>query len=777
MFSELREQLQATLGTSYRLERELGGAGMSRVFVAHEHSLGRRIVVKILPPDMAASVSIERFRREIQLAAGLLHPHIIPLLSAGEADGLPYYTMPFVEGESLRLRLARDGAMDIDAGVRLAREVATALDYAHRQGVVHRDIKPENILLHDGHALITDFGIARAISRATDVSNLTVVGVAVGTPLYMSPEQGRADDNVDGRSDLYALGCVLYEMLVGSPPFPAATPHAIVTRHIDDPVPLPSLARPDVSMVVDDVVTRALAKRPGDRFASGAQFARALDHALACGCTVEPAPSTSKSWPITASLRSARPTVGAEPFVAVLPFENMSADPENEYFSDGITEEIIARLSMIRGLKVISRTSVMPYKKARRGVREIGRELGVSHLLEGSVRRAGQRVRIIAQLIDAVADEHVWAETYDREITDVFAIQSEVAERIAERMQARVTPGEHSRLARKPTEDVEAYHLYLLGRHHYNKVTPEDFAKALDHFRAAIRKDSSFARAYASLAEALQYQGGGYWGVRPRDTFPESLRLARKALELDPSSAEAHGALAVYYQWHDYDWDRSAPAFAQAVQLNPNAPMLRILNAMSLAALGRFDAALAEREAACRLDPGSMAIRGNASWITYLARQMDLAVAEARSLRLVEPASAYGAFSHGLVCAQAGHPEEAIGAFRDAVRFSDRASLYVVMLAYGLAVGGVPDEARTLLAEIDARTNEYVWPMGLGMAYAHLGDSDRALDYLERAYEDRVGWMSLIGREPAFDILRGNARFRRLAQRIVPPSAAAEIDG
>ena len=769
MTTELREQLQATLGRGYTLERELPGGGMSRVFVAEERALGRRVVVKILPPEMARDVSLERFHREIHLAAGLLHPHIIPLLSAGDADGLPYYTMPFIVGESLRLRLAREGRLGLEDAVRLTREVATALDYAHRQGIVHRDIKPENILLHDGHALVTDFGIARAISRSMPVSTLTTVGVTLGTPLYMSPEQGDPDREIDGRSDIYSLGCVLYEMLVGEPPFRGRTGAAIVVRHLRDPVPRPSALRPEVPETLDDVVARTLAKEPANRFASGGDLARALDQAVPAG---RPAVTSSvrSSEAAEAGWTSSSIAANSRRFVAVLPFENMSADPENEYFSDGVHEEIIAQLSKIRGLKVISRSSVMRYKKSQQPAREIGNALGVSHLLAGSVRRAGHRVRISAQLTDSDTDETVWAETYDRQMDDIFAIQSEVAEQIAARMETRVTTGERSRLNRKPTDDVEAYNLYLLGRHHYNKVTPADFTKAVDYYRAAIARDPKFGRAYAALADAQFYAGAGYWGVRPHDTYPEAYAAAKRALELDPSLAEAYGSVGMFRGWYDYDWNGCEAALSRAVELNPSGAMLHVLFAMQLAAEGRFDEALAMRDMACRLDPAAMVVRGNASWILYLTRRMDQALADGRSLRHLDPSSAYGAFSHGLICAQAGQPDEAIAAFRDGVILSGRGSLYLVMLAYALAVGRQPDEARATLAEVEGRTAEFIWPMGLAFAYAHLGETDTALDHLERAYEERVGWMNLIGREPALDILRGHPRFEAIARRIIPPS-------
>jgi serine/threonine-protein kinase len=763
--TELRDRLQEALGGVYVLERELGGAGMSRVFVARDDALGRRIVVKVLPPEMAAAVNVERFRREIQLAASLLHPHIIPLLSAGETLGIPYFTMPFVEGESLRARLMRDGPLPVGEAVRLACEVARALDYAHRRGVVHRDIKPDNVLAHDGHALVTDFGIARAISAAATGGGpaLTMVGMAIGTPAYMSPEQGAGELEIDGRADIYALGCVLYEMLTGRTPFGGMGAETLAMMHRHAPVPSVRALRDDVPLGVDRAIARALAKEPAERFASAADFATALEETR----DAPGAPMTPRSS-MTAA-RTSTPDNSEHRFIAVLPFANMSPDPENEYFSDGITEDITAQLTRIKGLRVMSRTSMMRYKKRPDSIPEMGRELGVSHVLEGSVRRAGSRLRIVAQLIDARSDEHMWAETWDRELTDVFAIQSEVAECIAHCLHARLSTAERSRLFRKPTEDIEAYNLYLQGRHHYNKVSAPDFDLAVKYLRQAVARDPRFARAYGALAEAMMYRGNGYWGVRPRDTFPEGFVLATKALSIDPDSAEGHAFLSIYHDWYEYDWEAGNTEIERAVELNPSSPMIHLYYAMHLCALGRFDEAMVHRDAACQLDPSAMVIRGNATWILYLAGRMEQALAECRSLRQMEPTSAYGAFSHGLVAAQAGVPKEAVAAFRDGVVLSQRASLYLVMLAYACAVAGEHDEARSLLAELAARAEtEFVWPMGLAFAYAHLGDESVALDHLERAYDERVGWMLMIGREPALDVLRGTPRFAALARKIGP---------
>jgi serine/threonine protein kinase/tetratricopeptide (TPR) repeat protein len=759
--TELGQNLREALSGLYTLERELVGAGMSRVFVAQDPALGRRIVVKVLPPEMAASVRIERFRREIQLAASLTHPHIIPLLTAGEALGMPYYTMPFVESESLKERLKRDWRLPIPEAIRLACEVARALDYAHRSGIVHRDIKPANILLHDGHAMVTDFGIARALKAAVSDNTLTTGGVAIGTPMYMSPEQGTGQPDLDGRTDIYSLACVLFEMLSGAPPYTGTSAQAVIMRHFVDPVPSVRAGRNEIPPTIDDALKKALAKQAPGRFGSAVDFAVALEGTALPSGEIPVLPPVMR----TSSGSRAR-------FLAVLPFDNISGEQDNEYFADGITEDIIAQVSKIQGLRVMSRTSTALYKHRTKSAREIGRELGVSHILEGSVRRAGPKVRIVGQLIDADTDEHLWAETWDRNMTDIFAIQTEVAEAIARSMHAQLSATEQVRIARRPTENMEAYNLYLLGRHHYNKVTPRDFAKAVDCYKEASDLDPNFALALAALADAYEYLGLGYWGVRPHDTMPAAFELATRAESIDPSLAAPHSALGLYHGWYNYDWDKAGVELKRAVELNPSASMTRLLYAMHLCGIGEINEAMFHREIGCQLDPSAMAVRGNATWVLYLARRMDQAVDECRALRQIDPSSSYAAFSHGLVCAQGGDKQEGVRAFRDAVTLGDGISLYLVSLAYGLAAAGEQDEARGMLAALRKRgESEFIWPMGMGMAYAHLGETDTAMDFLELAYEERVGYMPMIGLDPALDVLRDLPRFKTLARRIVPASS------
>jgi serine/threonine-protein kinase len=422
--------LNSTLAGRYTLEREIGSGGMAVVYLALDAKHDRRVAVKVLRPELSSLIGPDRFIHEIQVAARLNHPGILPVYDSGESDSYLFYVMPYVEGESLREKLDREGALRLEEALNIVANVASALDHAHSRGVIHRDVKPENILLYQGVPMLMDFGIALAASAATD-ARLTHTGLLVGTPRYVSPEQAAGEREIDGRSDQYSLACILYEMLVGQPPHSGHSAQALIASRLTEPVPDLRRICEIAPVNVERTLTRAFSANPADRFASIDSFSEALTQAAA-----EPPPASRS--------------------VAVLPFLNMSADPENEYFADGITEDVIAQLSQISDLKVISRTSVMPFKQREQGVRETAAQLNVATLLDGSVRRAAGRVRIVAHLIDAATDRHLWSETYDRELADIFAIQTDVALQIAGALEAELSPGEKNRMLRQPTSDLEA---------------------------------------------------------------------------------------------------------------------------------------------------------------------------------------------------------------------------------------------------------------------------------------------------------------------------------
>jgi serine/threonine-protein kinase len=543
---DLRTELQTALATAYTLERELGRGGMATVFLAHDLKHDRKIALKVLHPELAVALGAERFEREIRTTARLQHPHILPVLDSGAAGGRLFYTMPYVEGESLRDRLRREQQLPIDDALRITREVADALGYAHRQGVVHRDIKPENILLSQGHALVADFGVARAL-HAAGGDQLTETGMSVGTPAYMSPEQSLADATLDGRSDLYSLGCVLYEMLVGEAPYTGTSAQAIIAKRLREPVPHVRTLRETVPLPVDQALERALAKMPADRFATAEAFAQALSSpshwelsspalgtephgstpagtgrgkwriaavasvvllALAAGMLWRDRRAMRVAAPAdaTASNRQSGPTR-----VAVLPFENLG-DSENLYFADGITDEVRGKLATLPAMRVVARSSSIEYRHTGKSIRNVGNELGVQYLLTGTVRwekgSGGTRVRVSPELVDVVTEDTRWQQSFEAPLTDVFRVQADVAAAVAAALGVALGAGQHKELVERPTENVAAYDAYLKGQEASQDMSIDDpgtLRQAAGFYERATALDTTFALAWAQLARARAY--------------------------------------------------------------------------------------------------------------------------------------------------------------------------------------------------------------------------------------------------------------------------------
>ena len=735
--SDVLARLRAALADRYTIARELGAGGMATVYEAEDVRHRRKVAVKVLRTELSEALGAERFLREIETIASLRHPHILPLYDSGEAGGFLFYVMPLVEGESLRARLEREKQLALDEALRIAREVADALSYAHSRGIIHRDIKPENILLESGHAVVSDFGIARAISAVGD-QPLTRTGISVGTPQYMSPEQAAGEKDLDGRTDLYSLACMLYEMLAGVPPFTGPTVERLIHQHLVENPPEITQFRPAVPGEVAAALGRALAKTPADRFATTTAFAEALSQTIASDA--------------------------GERSVAVLPFLNLSADPENEYFADGITEDVIAQLSKVRALKVVSRTSVMPFKGREQGLREIAARLRVATLLEGSVRRAGDRVRIVAQLIDAATDQHLWAETYDRRLTDIFAIQTEVALHIAAALKAELSPDERARVGRPPTSDVLAYQLYLQGRAYLVRFTAESIRTAIAYFERALERDPALAQAHVGIAMAFTELAES--GLRdPDEAYPRAKAAAERALALDGDLGDAHCTMAYCKMVYEFDWAAAEAEGRRALELSPNSADGYDLYGRLCASLGRHDEAIAMYRRAQELDP--LAHRVDVATALLRAGRSEDALAAARDAVEVDAEYARAHSTLGWALLGMEQHEQGLVELERAVALAPGATIWLAQLGQAYAQTGRSDDARAILSRLEREARDhYVSPYHLAYVHTGLGDHDRAMDCLEQAFERRAGALYGVKASFLFTPLHSHPRFQALLKRM-----------
>lgn len=755
----LRDQLQASLGTAYTLERELGGGGMSRVFVAEETALGRRIVVKVLPPELAEALSAERFTREIRLAARLQHPNVVPVLSAGTGpEGLPYYIMPFIDGASLRDRLGA-GALPIADAVAVLRDVGRALAYAHAQGVVHRDIKPENVLLTGGAAVVVDFGIAKAAVVASGRTTLTQLGMAIGTPAYMAPEQAAGQGDVDHRADLYAFGIVAWELFAGRHPFASkTTPQAVlVAQFIETPVPLAEQC-PDVPTHVADIVMRCLAKDPAERPTSAAEVLLALD---AAGPAGRP-PS------------SARP-VAPEGSVAVLPFANLSPDRDDEYFSDGMTEEVINALARRPGMRVAARTSSFAFKGQQKDLRSIGEHLGVATLLEGSVRRAGRRVRVSAQLASAADGLHLWSARYDHELTDVFALQDEIAEAIAKALGERLllegdaravgAPSSASQGSVRSAVSSEAYEQYLRGRFRFEQ-RGSNLIAALEHFTRAAQLAPDFPDAHSWVGMTCNVMA--VYGLLPTsDAFTRARAAADRALALEPGHAHALTVRVLVALWFDWDHTAAEGFGRRAVAVGDGVASAHEQLGWALLAAGRCDEADAEMARALALDPLSATTMTARVFSQIIGCRPEAALGTVDDWLARCPLDAETHRLRGLAFEAADRPDEACDAFRRAGELDPSNRFVAGDLAATLALTGQTDDARRIVTEMEQAAVPSAPPaMMLALVYHALGDSALAFAWLERALVAREFWLSMMHVDPMFRRMRGDARFEALVRRV-----------
>ena len=791
MTDPLRQELQRSLGTAYTIERELGGGAMSRVFVARDERLAREVVVKVVSPTLAVELSAERFQREIALAARLQEPHIVPVLAAGEtAEGLPYYTMPFVAGESLRARLAR-GRLATAEALSILRDVACALAYAHEQGVVHRDIKPDNVLISSGTAVVTDFGIAKAISASrTDAgpedgaATLTRAGTSVGTPAYMSPEQA-VGGAVDGKADVYAWGVLAYELLAGTHPFATwTTAPQLISAHLTErPRPLASRSS-DVPSTVETLVMRALAKAPADRptaadvvagIAATATGSRGLVRrpalwAGAAALVIVAGAGALAVWDRERSSAAANPSppTANAPIasVAVMPFVNTGGDRNDDYFSDGLSDELAHALVRVPGLHVAGRASSNAFRGKSATAREIGRVLGVAAIVEGTVRRAGGRLRVTAQLTSTSKGHVLWtSEPFDSRSADVFQVQDEFTRAVVTALAPTLRGGPANMMStdRRGTRDAEAYDLYLHGRYFWSRRGAANLNRAIDYFRRATAKDPSFARAHAGLALAYVVMPAFDVNVASDSMMALASASAERALALDPANADAHLALANVNTRH-LRLAQARRHFDAALADAPLDPTVHAWYADHLKYKGKLDSALVEKRRAVELEPLSALLNNQLAVTLFELHRLPEALAAAHRIAELDSTFTRGYLTLARIQLFRGFPDSAIAALETAERLGPRLGGERGLRVLAFAAAGRWPEARRLRQEIFARTDRRSdWDRML--AALTFGDRAAAMDALERS----IAALDLRGNpgcDPLSDPLQAEPRFLPLMRRL-----------
>jgi len=723
----------------HSIVEKLGEGGMGVVYKARDTHLDRYVAIKVLPAEKVADPDRKRrFVHEAKAASALNHPNIIHVYDIDQAEGTDFISMEYVDGRTLD-KLIPPGGMPLSETVKYAVQIADALAAAHTAGIVHRDLKPANVMVTEkGLIKVLDFGLAKLspLAGIENAQTVTVAGTISGTLSYMSPEQAEGR-SVDGRSDIFSLGAMLYEMASGIRAFERDSGISTLAAVLREQPPPLRTVPPDLAAII----SRCLAKNPGDR------LQRADDIKLALLQIGQSAP------------------IPVAPAIAVLPFKNMSDNKEDEYFSDGLSEEVINALTKISGLRVTARTSSFAFRGKEQDIREIGARLAVDNILEGSVRRAGNRIRVTAQLINVSDACHLWSERYDREMTDVFAIQDEISQVIADKL--RVGLGQERRPLRRPTENLEAYNLYLQGRYHLAKWTPEGFAMARQCLEQAVARDPGFALAYDALSEFFWYLG--FFGfIPPKEAFSTGIWAALRALEIDDTLAETHALVGMYRKELDYNWPEVQREMKRAMALNPSSPAVRLRNALSgLMPLGRLKESVEELKFVIEADPLSLFNRWWMGIMYYLARDNDHSLEQARFMIDIDPSYYVGHWLQGFIYLDKGLLGEAIAELKAAVTLSGNIPLMLGWLGWALASAGETGEANALLNRLsEISQSAYVPPSCFAWIHVGLGSVDDAFAWMERAIDGRDPMIMPIKSFPFLDPLRADPRFHALLRKM-----------